>query len=99
MSDHPKAIKIGNKRWRLSFERLRGCDGYCDSPDKPNKGIHVHAPLLRRPKRLMTVAIHECLHAEGWPLDEAFVETAAEDIGRILWSIGFRFVPDDKESI
>lgn len=97
MNDPPRVITIKGKRWRLLFEQLRGCDGKCDPPDTPNKGIHIHSTLFRRPKRLMTVAIHECLHAEGWPLDEGFVETAAEDIQRVLWAIGFRFVPDDKE--
>ncbi len=81
----PKTITIGGKRWRLEFRPLKGeNDALCDPPTVPRKSIVIHRPALRSPKRLMELLVHECLHAESWPLDEEFVRQAAEDLARLL---------------
>jgi hypothetical protein len=42
----------------------------------------------------MTDLIHELLHVENWSLDEEWVEHAAEEIARVLWDQGYRYVED-----
>ena len=38
----------------------------------------------------MDTIIHECIHAEGWHIDEVFIERAATDIARVLLRLGYR---------
>jgi len=105
MSDTRFRVTIGNKHWRVEFCRvreapvLRDADGACDSPDATGKRLIFRRGLLQRPRRLLTVAIHEALHAADWTKDETeWVEPIAEDIARLLWKIGFRLVPTDAKN-
>lgn len=82
-------VTLASRRWRLLFANPgKGNDGICDSPSTPRKSIKIRPSLRRYPARLVEVVIHECLHAEGWPLDEDFVGQAAEDIARVLDRLG-----------
>jgi len=99
MSDsplHDGSYIILGKRWRLVFVRFpslgrrRSKDGECDAPDSPNKKIRIGKHLHNRPRRLLEVIIHECLHAADWHKDDAWVETVSEDVAKILWAQGFR---------
>lgn len=82
-------VTLANRRWRLLFANPgNGNDGICDPPSTPHKAIRIRPSLSRYPTRLAEVVIHECLHAEGWPLDEDFVTQAAEDIARVLDRLG-----------
>ena len=75
----------GGHRYRLLFaDPGRGNAGSCDPPDQPNKAIRIRPSLRKRPVDLVEVVIHECLHAQGWPLDEDFVGRAAAEITRVL---------------
>lgn len=72
--------------------------GWCDKPGQPDKKEY---PAIRLPEGLpcgddkgakegLTTVIHECLHAENWPTSEKLVDTAACDIGGLLWRLGYR---------
>ena len=78
-------ITLGGKRWRLLYESPGpGNDGSCDDPTTPNKAIRIRRRLRRHPRRHAEVLIHECLHAQGWHLDEEFVDRAAREITAAL---------------
>lgn len=82
-------ITQGGKRWRLLYESPGpGNDGSCDNPSTPKKAIRIRRRLLRHPKRHAEVLIHECLHAQGWHLDEEFVARAASEIKTALERTG-----------
>ena len=75
----------GKRRWRLVYgDPGRGNDGLCDPPTLPNKAITIRRRLLNHPRRHAEILIHECLHAQGWHLDESFVTQAAREIARAL---------------
>lgn|GEM_PF-1463868 len=78
-------IVQGGKRWQLVFaDPGRGCAGSCDPPTRVGKQIRLRPSLRHHPTELVETIIHECLHAQGWQLDEAFVAQAAADITRVL---------------
>lgn len=84
-------VTILGKRWNLKFvprSLRRGWFGQCSSPDQPNRTITVESG--HPPERELNVVIHECLHATCFPLDEEYVTSAANDISRILWRLGWR---------
>jgi len=83
-------VTVGGKKWNMLFAPTPGCDGECDPPNKKKKQIRLPARLKRDQRRLLTVILHECLHASDWSKDESWVEPIAEDLARILWRTGFR---------
>lgn len=85
----PRRVKINHRYWTLVRDRLPpDVDGRCDSPELTNKKIRVRPSL--KGERGLTVTIHELLHAGQWNLDEEFVTNLAEDIGKVLWNLGYR---------
>jgi len=43
--------------------------------------------------RLMLITLlHECLHASNWDRTEKVIDRTAEDIGKLLWRLGYRRV-------
>jgi hypothetical protein len=84
-------VTVLKKRWRLKFCRLRNVGGQCDPPTKRNKEIRLAAWLdkPRHAERLLAVAIHECLHAAGWIMDEDWINDTADDTARVLIKLGF----------
>lgn len=98
-------VKILRKRWKLTFERLphkrhedagKGPEpngaryGDCFPPDSKDKRIRISDRL--RGRHQLEVIAHEVLHAAWWALDEDFVRECAEDLGRVLWRLGYRKV-------
>ena len=81
-------IYIRKKRWELVFEKLTGCRGDCDSPESRGKRIRISRSL--KGEEQLEVLIHEFLHAAYWDMDEEAVESAAADIARALWKLGYR---------
>jgi hypothetical protein len=78
-------ITQAGRRYRLLFESPgRRNDGSCDPPDSFHKAIRIRPSLRRYPARLTETIIHECLHAQGWHIDEEFVARAADEIARVL---------------
>lgn len=69
-------------------------DGYCDPPGGRCPTIDVYDGLMygnsQKAKNGLIVLLHECLHAEKWSASEKDVIQASEDIGKLLWRLGFR---------
>jgi hypothetical protein len=82
-------VTAGGKRWRLDFVPAREIQGKFGDADCQKKRIRLCRSLLRSQSGLLETVIHEMLHAEGWPLDEAWVEEASDDIARVLIRLGF----------
>lgn len=71
--------------WNFSFvppSKIPKNYGECDAPYKINKGIRINNTL--RHKDLITIILHEAIHAANWHLDEEFVEEFSQDLGRAL---------------
>ena len=73
---------------------------WCDRPKSPDRAEY---PAIRMPNGLdcgdgrkaradLIVLLHECLHASEWSTSEKAVDRTAEDIGKLLWRLGFRRV-------
>jgi hypothetical protein len=79
-------FSILGKLWRVVFKSRMGKgdkrhDGRCSDPAVANRTIELRKSL--EGKRLLTVVIHEALHAADWWKDEAWIERVAEDIAEI----------------
>ncbi len=72
--------------------------GWCDKPKSPDKKEY---PAIRMPDGLafgngkkakedLIVLLHECLHASNWEKSERTVDRTSNDIGRLLWRLGYR---------
>lgn len=74
---------------------IEDIEGLCCDPDAPpdnEKSITISPRLKGR--RKLEVIIHECLHAEYPSLEakdeEEWVDTAAINISKLLWRMGYR---------
>jgi hypothetical protein len=72
--------------------------GWCDRPKSPDKAEY---PAIRLPNGLpcsdekgaklgLLTLLHECFHAENWDLPEKRVDRIAQDVGSLLWRLGYR---------
>lgn len=78
---------MGRRRYEVVRCKLpRSTWAECDAPDKPGKQIRLSSRL--RGRELVECVIHECLHAQGWHLDEEFVERAGREIANLLDRMG-----------
>ena len=69
-----------------------GCDGVTDGPrTKPHPKIYIADDL--HPFRELVVLLHEMRHARQWELDHEFVESDGEEVGSVLWTLGYRRLP------
>jgi hypothetical protein len=85
-------VRVLNKLWRLRFAPNLANRGDCDPPDKPAKEIRISSSLGGEER--LEVLIHELVHADGWHIDEQFVERFARDAARALWRLGYRNAGD-----
>jgi hypothetical protein len=46
----------------------------------------------RHARLMLTVLLHECLHASNWNKSEKVVDRTAIDIGKLLWRLNYRRV-------
>ena len=83
-------ITLGGKIWELRFVPYLGPNkrGDCDPPTTKGKAIRICTGQTDQEE--MDTIIHECIHAEGWHIDEVFIERAATDIARVLLRLGYR---------
>jgi hypothetical protein len=85
------------RRYEVKYvKKLKnGNHGECDHYNAGNKSIRILESL--EPKRKLVVTLHESLHACMWPLSEAAVGEMSEDIGNLLWKLGYRKVDEVKK--
>jgi hypothetical protein len=89
-------IRILGKQWNLKFLSNLGQDkdgtkywGFCDDPKVPNPQIRILKKLP--PKEELSTTQHELLHAAAYDLlSEEWVDQTSQDIGEILWKLGYR---------
>lgn len=81
-------INILGKEWDLKYCHNLSDRGRCDSPHTTNKTIRIWGGL--KGEEELEVLLHEMLHAAFWQIDEEYIESAAKDISKILYRLGYR---------
>jgi hypothetical protein len=78
---------ISGQRWLWRYSNLKGkADGWTEYAKHK---VLIHSALARRAK--LECELHEGLHASLGPtISEEAVTQAAEDLAKILWSLGYR---------
>ena len=80
------------------FVDIEAINGWCDKPDKPAKNEY---PSIRIPNGLpygdskeakegLIALIHEVGHAQKWGTPENVVDRRANELGNLLWRLGYR---------
>jgi hypothetical protein len=85
--DHHFTLGVAQEKWLWRYSTLKGsADGWTEF--SKNKVL-----LDRRAKhrKRLELELHEGLHATLGPtISEEAVDTAARDLAKILWSLGYR---------
>jgi len=68
--------------------------GFCETPVKKHPVIRIVNGLPydeeEGAKEGLIYILHECLHAEGWSKHEGTIKRTAEEIGNLMWRLGYR---------
>jgi len=78
----PFRVKILGKCWTVVIRRLRTVYGDIDDPTTKGKMIRLEDVL--RGEKLVTIVLHEGLHAADWHKDETWVDKTSTDLARII---------------
>jgi hypothetical protein len=85
----------GDEKWLVRFTTLEGeAYGYTFSQKSKRPRILIHDALKGR--HMLTIIVHELLHALYPTGSEEHTEQAGKDIARVLWSLGYREVDDGR---
>lgn len=94
MEDH--RFTIDGKKWLWRYSPLKGQAVGWTEWDK--RKVLIHSGLRRSRTRLET-ELHEGLHAcLGQAISEETITQTAHDLSKILWSLGYRLLPDEEKS-
>lgn len=90
-------VTIRKKRWELVFRNLDKDErwAYCEAPHEKGKEIVIDSGLHGAHR--LSCLVHEILHSACWDLDEDAVQSAADDLAKILWRLGYRGPDDDED--
>ena len=80
-----RTATLGGRRYRITRHAY---DGLVDVPGKPDWELNVDSRL--RGKRELVVFIHEASHAQNPIESEKVIERKSEEMGRMLWRLGYR---------
>jgi len=84
---------INGRRYRVVF-KYSGNDnfGMCMNPSLVRRTITIPPQLLHpdRDKELLSIAIHEALHAADWDKDESWIENTAIELAHLLTKLGYQ---------
>ncbi len=84
----------GDERWLIRWTELTGqAYGITYTQKAKHPRIVLHDGM--RGKHRLTVLIHELLHAIFPQASEEVIEQAGKDVAKVLWSHGYREVPDE----
>jgi hypothetical protein len=62
----------------------------CDQPDRSDCP-EIHFPNgIRNTKTSLILVVHESIHASNWGLPEETVHRMGQEIGSLLWKLGYR---------
>jgi len=100
MDRSPRQIKILGRAWHLRFVsggefQMEKQLGECDHPSARNKSIRIANDIDG--ELLMDTVIHEMTHAAFPMIGEDWVEQFATDVARVVTSLGYARMEDDKE--
>jgi hypothetical protein len=91
--DHTFTLN-GDERWLIRWTELKGqAYGITYTQKAKHPRIVLHDGM--RGKHRLTVLIHELLHAIFPQASEEVIEQAGKDVAKVLWSHGYREVPDE----
>jgi hypothetical protein len=91
--DHVYTLN-GDERWLIRWTELKGqAYGITYTQKAKHPRIVLHDGM--RGKHRLTVLIHELLHAIFPQASEEVIEQAGKDVAKVLWSHGYREVPDE----
>jgi len=91
-----KAV-IRGKTYTIVLESLPRLNGSCDSPARAKPKITIN-PKLKNDKELLTVLIHEMLHACFWDMSEEAVKESADSMANVLYRLGARIEFTEEDS-
>ena len=86
-----KSQTFNGVRYNIDLEPY---DGWCDDPKA--KGVSGEYPTIRLPeglpdtKKALINLIHECRHAQDYRKKEKTILRESEELGTILWRLGYR---------
>ena len=69
-------------------------DGLCECPYGSDNTPAIRIPIPLNSKKGLVTLLHECLHASQWAKGEGVVDRTSQDIGRLLWRLGYRRVKE-----
>ena len=82
-------FSIMGKRYKLRYVKHMKDFGQCDEPERKNKEIRIREGQTEREE--LDTLLHELTHSLAWhQFDESWVTQAANDIGTVLWRLGWR---------
>lgn len=89
--------RFNGKLWDIDIEGDKGaCQIGLDRPvlriARPVVTMKESLPYGddKHARLMLTVLLHECLHASDWDKSEKVVDQTAVDVGRLLWRLGYR---------
>lgn len=77
---------FNKQRYKIYIGPLKGI---CDVDKHPPLSLFVRTSAMSE-RQILTVLIHEALHACNWDKSEKVVERTSKDISSFLWRLGFR---------
>lgn len=85
--DHHFHLGVNQERWLWRYSTLKGsADGWTEFGKKK-----VLLDRRAKHRKRLELELHEGLHATLGPtISEEAVDSAARDLARILWSLGYR---------
>lgn len=94
-------IKLFDKVFDVEFlsnsrfpKRHKNADGLCYFPRSSTGKGKIKIRKKLKPKDMLRVELHECLHGAFWFFDEATVDMFSTHLANYLWKRGYRLKED-----
>jgi len=98
--DHSSKLKKARKQRQVRTHTFNGrkykidigdghTDGLCDQYATGDSRYLVSMAAPHTRNELITI-IHESLHASNWAETESVVDRVSDEIGRLLWRLGYK---------
>lgn len=82
-----KSHFFNHVRYEIDTEPVNGSCQHPENKGTPTLSVNVDD---KKTLKFLRILIHESLHASNWHSSEEKVTQTANDIGRLLWRMGFR---------
>jgi hypothetical protein len=84
--------KFGGKRYVIDVHHP--FDGICDPPEGTSQPAIRLPNGLQDTRKCLIILLHEVIHACDWNKSEPETEEMANDIGKLLWKLGYRRIKE-----